>query len=321
MTDTLPSAFRFTAGAPIQLAAAAGDASDSPAPPRQFHMLAFTGAPVDTMFGTLAIDLQGIEFAQRVPIFRQHDPKMVAGQATKVELTSRGLELAGELFPTAAGREISEETPGFAWQASVGLNFSDLAEVPEGDAATVNGVELQGPFLHVTKSKLMESSFVPLGADSRTSAVALSDCAEITIRRDTRMDPVAQRLEEFRAAFPNDPEFVLEHVTAGTELSEARRLHAEAAAAAHAATIEELRAELEAARKQTHPPVSRGGSGGGSNTPAPSFLDRVATLQAAGLKRADAIRNVALNHPDLHLEYLQSVNPGAPVPAILQRSK
>ena len=65
---------------------------------------------------------------------------------------------------------------GFPWQSSLGANLLSPPEfVRPGESATVNGQSHDGPFYIARKSNLSEASFVSLGADSKTSAVAAGE--------------------------------------------------------------------------------------------------------------------------------------------------
>ena len=70
---------------------------------------------------------------------------------------------------------------GLRWQASMGVRLKEAEFVDDGEARVINGRTFKGPGLHVTKSLLKESSFVPLGADSSTRAAVLSDTGFIEI--------------------------------------------------------------------------------------------------------------------------------------------
>ena len=65
---------------------------------------------------------------------------------------------------------------GFVWQASIGAQITAQPEfVQAGMKKRVNGRMIEGPVYVARKSRLREISFVSLGADDNTSAVAASD--------------------------------------------------------------------------------------------------------------------------------------------------
>lgn len=146
--------------------------------PRSFSMVAYTGAVVDLGDDAPWIfDLDGIEIEGGArPILRNHDAHQIVGHGTATR-TASGIEIAGtilrgELFTDAQYVEQSSDQ-GFPWQASVGLEVIEHTRLGEGEAATVNGRRVEGPMNVGARTRLNESSFVPLGADGATSAVVL----------------------------------------------------------------------------------------------------------------------------------------------------
>jgi hypothetical protein len=151
---------------------------------RKFAMRAYTGEVVDLEGERMVFDLRGVEYDQTVPILRQHNPELIAGQSSSVVVTEDAILIEGDLYNQAdCGREVALfSDQGFAWQASVGLDVLDALFLPAEETADVNGRTVEGPCVVVTRSQLKESSFVPLGADRNTSAVALSGSTSVQVQ-------------------------------------------------------------------------------------------------------------------------------------------
>lgn len=294
---------------------------------RPFLMLGYTGARVNLGFIDAVFDLQGMEVAEKTVIFRQHDPNRIVGMA-KAEV-GENVTLLGEFFDTPDSQSVQNlGDQGFPWQASVGLRALEAELVLEDEEVEVNGRAEKGPFVHVKRSKLKESSFVPLGADENTFAVALSDQdGVLTLRRHSKKgevmqeneqatpqaqtspegpDPVQlerQRVTDILAAFPDDPEYASEQVQAGVSLLEAK-----------AGYVDRLRDKM--SRRPAPPPVpamvGEQGSVQASGDPVAQWHDAVHVKLSAGLSDWEARRQVAVEQPELHRAYLEEYNRRTP---------
>lgn len=330
---TVPAEYRLTGSAPIKLADALIQANGKPS--RRFEGVAYTGAVVQLgYYGRAIFDLEGFEIdSQHKPALRQHDPKHIAGFTDKIEVRADGVYVEGVLSATTeAGREVASlSDEGFHWQMSVGCGVpedDDIEDVPPGRSVACNGEMHEGPLLVFRRARLKENSFVPVGADGATSAVALADGATITLKERPvpapAPDPVAQereRIKSIKAAFPADATFALEQIEAGVSLEEARTRfsYAEAERAKTAtvqAALDAKTAELEALRKAPRgvKPIP-GGTGGAPPTAADGTAkDQWEALvrdeQRKGKLRAAAVASVGRDHPELHLAMLQEANPG-----------
>ncbi len=317
--------------------------------PRQFTMLAYTGAVFDLGFGPALIDLAGLETPSSCPILRDHDVSQYVGRATGFERPSAGLVLSGVLFDTPEGRQVAlMSDQGAEWQASVGVAFSfdDLEAVPAGKTIQANGQKVTGPLTLIKRAQLRESSFVPLGADSKTHAVALADAvkARLSINptpKEAAMaspEKVAASVKELRAAFANDPSFALDAAERGLSLLEAKAEYADKLQAKLSAQNEEQSkqiADLQAKLAQASKAAPAAALGGTTPAPAQSGdpvdawqfalaaeCDRLTkigwrapaskmeglTLSAEGALRAQAMHNVAEKNPQLHQAYLEGLN-------------
>lgn len=196
---------------------------------RAFEMDAYTGAPVETYFGLEVIDLKGLELPGKAfPILRDHSRSQPVGYSSSAVIGPKGLAVSGKLTTNAGGAEVARlSDEGFPWQASVGVRVLRVEEVKPGDSKTVNGRKFTGPLMVITKSRLMECSFVPLGADGATSARALSadgETLEVQMS-DPTTAPASDdraRLSLLKAAFPGRADFVLAQFEAGHDVTQAK---------------------------------------------------------------------------------------------------
>lgn len=123
--------------------------------------------PVVVDLATLVIS------AKATPVFREHDPNRVIGQAT-VTNDGRQITIQGSVINVNDhAREVLEAAQnGFQWQQSIGaaLQNARITLVKKGDTLRANGRTFEGPVYFVQAAQLKEVSFVALGADEETSA-------------------------------------------------------------------------------------------------------------------------------------------------------
>lgn len=153
---------------------------------RPFAMDAYTGAIFDHPYlGRAVIDVSGIRVPPGgVPSLRQHDPRLFVGRCERVTLEGGRVRAEGFLFVGVdAADEVSKiSDAGGKWQASIKVEPVDPTEttiehVAAGASVRVNGASLSGPLAVMRASTLTEISWVQRGADTSTSAVALSAVA------------------------------------------------------------------------------------------------------------------------------------------------
>lgn len=139
----------------------------------KFTMKAYTGGAMNVggFFRPVVVDLAGMKSSKSVPIFRGHDPDKIVGHG-EASITANDISATGLISAeNDHSREvIASSKNGFPWQASIGASVEEFEPLKEGQKATVNGKTVNGPALIARKSTLNEISFVPLGADRRTSA-------------------------------------------------------------------------------------------------------------------------------------------------------
>ncbi|MCW8129616.1 MAG: hypothetical protein KIS92_04450 [Planctomycetota bacterium] len=308
---------------------------------RSFRMKAYSGAPVRRIFGVMAIDLAGISFAASTPILKNHDPDQIVGMSEQVVKTDTGLMIEGRLSrKTKAAQEVSDlADENFKWQASVGLEIQSVERVDSGAEVIVNGRKLAGPAYVVRKSKLRESSFVPVGADDDTSGEVLSLFTEqkgtvMSVNNDeakAKQDAEAakqegvkaerQRGADLKAAFPKDQAFALEAIEKGWTVQEAKAAYADKLEA----TLTEKDKEIETLKKTpagngqasgTKPVnfgVGSNGAGEGGDGKGKSFLDLAGEIRDSQKVSVEASLTMAAEkYPEKHREYVDGARQSTP---------
>lgn len=140
---------------------------------RTFTGIAYSGKPIEKhfMFENLYLDVDGMTFKDQIPIFKNHDPNTILGYANLYrkngKLMAEGI-LATDLPDAKEVAALSDA--GFAWELSVGVEPSYIEEVSQDKQFSINGQQVVGPATIFRGPKVMETSFVPIGADSNTSA-------------------------------------------------------------------------------------------------------------------------------------------------------
>lgn len=160
-------------GFELEAEAAPVQAGDKPKP-RKFSMTAYTGGAMSVGFGCpVVVDLAGASVPrQDVPILRQHDAERIVGHTTSIEVTAQRIRATGIMSGTgdAAAEVQALAANGFPWQASIGARVQQMEFIDRGQTVKVNGQNFNGPINVARKTVLGEISFVPMGADSATSA-------------------------------------------------------------------------------------------------------------------------------------------------------
>lgn len=290
-------------------------------PRRAFKMEAYNGAVFDHPYlGRAVIDVAGIKVPDGgVPALRQHRPEMFVGRCEKVSLEGGRVAIEGFLFD---GVEAADEVArisdqGGKWQASIKVDpVIERIEFVALDAdVTVNGVALVGPIAVLRESTLTESSFVPRGADTSTSALALSHQPAAappahTPKKEPTMDPVTAeraRVKSIREAFPKHRTFADEQIDKGVSLADAKAAFSdvalaelaehqkagEVALAAEKARADAAEKKAEAALKQTLKPdfgAQLGAAQTGASTGAGDEKDPIRRWDVALAAEVESLR-------------------------------
>lgn len=194
--------------------AAAGDSKQP-----TFKINAYNGGPIHVgYFAPYAsvIDLSGLTaHSARIPILLDHDPSAIIGQADKIDITSKRINVAGVFTgnvadPTdPAGKVAAHAANGFVWAASVGVRVDKYEFIDAKETAIVNGRRVTGPMYVVRQGALGEVSFVASGADGSASANIAATAAE-----GIHMD-----FNKWLKASGFDPESLSEEQTATLQLA------------------------------------------------------------------------------------------------------
>jgi phage major head subunit gpT-like protein len=165
----------FTSSAPLEVLAASQEGGA-----KKFKILAYTGGKMDVGWGDpIVVDLSGMEVSAKPrPILKDHNTSLVVGHSTSIKVKNE-IEVEGLFSGSGPAKDevLASAVQGFPWQASIGAKAIRVEELDSGAKAKVNGQEIEGPCFIVRASILKEVSFVALGADDNTSAIAANQHA------------------------------------------------------------------------------------------------------------------------------------------------
>lgn len=119
----------------------------------------------------VVVDVAGMTVPEEVPLLANHENHTMARVGiAKTKVVDGHIELDGEIVATGELAEniVSQAKAGAKWQLSIGAEVQAAERVVEGKR-TINGVDHDAPFYHVTKAILREVSIVAVGADKDTS--------------------------------------------------------------------------------------------------------------------------------------------------------
>ena len=155
--------------ADVEILAAAGRGKQ-----RRISILAYTGGVMNVPgWGSVVIDLAGLEYPPQVPLLADHDTRLdsIVGHG-KAAIGKGRLSIAGTLARTATSQLLVQlADDGFTFHASVGVQPVKTRMVEKGEVLTVNNqtITAERPLLLVIKGRLAEVSIVGVGADARTA--------------------------------------------------------------------------------------------------------------------------------------------------------
>lgn len=178
---------------------------------RRFSMIAHSGDSFTKGGETFVVDLSStIADREEMPMLLNHKPENIAGQAEKIEIGD-DIRLSGFVSQvTPAGKEVLDLAgEGFKWQASIRVDPANVEKIDEGEEVEVNSRTFSGPIVVLKDNKILETSFVPLGAERSTQVAILSE-GDFEIQIPDK-EPVmaAATLPELKKAFPDSSDFVL----------------------------------------------------------------------------------------------------------------
>lgn len=173
--------FRLTGTAAILPFAESADGQKEGKPKRRFALTAYSGGKVNHPWdGPVVIDLESLEFKQKLPTLFNHQQDKIVGFSDQIVRTNDNqLSVGGVLFAWKDDVQeiIDHAEAGFEWQVSVGLGrksdtFSEFLSANQ--ASTVNGRQVFGPCYIIRNAVLRENSFCVLGVDDNTSAMVFA---------------------------------------------------------------------------------------------------------------------------------------------------
>ncbi len=166
--------------------------------------LAYSGGKM-RLFGwsrPVVVDMTGMAVPESVPLLANHENHTLCrvGVVTAT-VGESGLEISGEIVAegTEAENIVAQGRSGADWQLSIGAEV-EAAELVQEGRRTINGVEHEAPFYHVTKSTLREVSVVAVGADKATH---MKVTASLQLKGNSIMEP--EKKVEAAAAAPVSP--------------------------------------------------------------------------------------------------------------------
>ena len=135
--------------------------------------IAYAGGQLDLGWGApVVVELSGMKIPDNIPLLANHENKTGSRVGVvAVSINGNEVQIDGEIIATndAAKEIIVQAKAGLDWQLSIGAAVVKETFVPDGESVKANDSTHDGPFYHVTASKLREVSVVPVGADSETS--------------------------------------------------------------------------------------------------------------------------------------------------------
>lgn len=330
-------AFGADKGAMFLLAPVSFGEDGEPGTPkkRTFMMTAKTGAPIVRWGQKLVIDVKGMRTEKKMPVLRQHEADRIVGFGAAFKDGSN-LYVEGEFSSsTPDAQEVLDlADEGYPWQTSIGVWAEEIKFIEVGQKTKINGLDLEGPAEIWTKSFVREASFVSLGADPGTAAIALDDNlsdespqkkenAKMDIHElkkdfpEVYAEVIALGMEEGKAAFiaeghengvkaerdrvkmiidaHADEAATKTAIDDGTPANDAFKIFFEAEKAKRADTLAALRDNA------TDPQGQNQASDSG---PRP-FLDLVAEYQAEKKStKAEAMKAIAAKFPESHKAFL-----------------
>jgi hypothetical protein len=158
--------------APVQLAKGVQD--------HEFLIEAYTGEVIDRWWGMLSIDIKGIKAKNQIPVLMNHNPDKIVGYSTRTFIDNSFFvsgKFSGVTDSAKEAKGLAGE--GFPWQASIGVKPIKIMALEKNGKAEVNGKMLEGPAEIWLESEVIETSFVPLGADGNTSVSTFSKFQEV----------------------------------------------------------------------------------------------------------------------------------------------
>ncbi|MBO7683130.1 MAG: Mu-like prophage major head subunit gpT family protein [Kiritimatiellae bacterium] len=152
--------------------------------------MAYSGGKM-RLFGwskPVVVDMAGMTVPESVPLLANHENHTLGRVGlVAAKVVDGHLEISGEIVGTGELSEaiVAQGKAGADWQLSIGAEV-EAAELVQEGKRTINGVEHDAPFYHVTKSTLREVSVVAVGADKATH---MKVTASLKLKGNSIMEP------------------------------------------------------------------------------------------------------------------------------------
>lgn len=141
-------------------------------------------------FGPVVLDVEGIQYPERVPLLADHENRIEAVLGSGIPMRRDGrLAVEGTLSRSSerAMRVIELHREGVPLQASVGAEPLETERIAKGRQVVVNGRTIRadgGSFLLVRRSRLKHVAIVANGADGDTSVNIAAQAAPLKEKSD-----------------------------------------------------------------------------------------------------------------------------------------
>ena len=164
-----------------------------------FAGIAYTGDEVSQRGTRYVFDLSNLTHNDKLPALVNHDPDQRAGVINQISADNQ-IKIQGKYLDSDSGKSVmSESGEGFPWQLSIGIEPRSYEEIASG-TVIVNGRTFNAPIIVCRNNKLVEVSFVPVGADTNTSAFNLSGLEKIPAASTTVGKKMSENQDNANAA-------------------------------------------------------------------------------------------------------------------------
>ena len=262
----------------IRVAASEGLSGDL----KHVEGVAYSGGPFFQWWSSCpcVTDLAGLEIAPQIPLMYNHinDPEYRLGELA-VAKTETALTVSGGIDPESEkGAAIIAAGKKCQWQLSHGAEIIEAVNVPKDEKRTVNGREMVGPFIHITRAILREVSVVAIGADADTSLrIAAGFGTHAKPQKSQEGGNMDKKLREFIVAKFN---------LAGTIDDAAIQAHLKSVGV----TVEAMKKEMESAAAPA--PAEPAKPAVEADEPAPAPADVKAAAEAAVKAERDRVTGI-----------------------------
>lgn len=273
----------------------AGKTEDSA---RQFMITAYTGKPIETWWGQVIFDLNGMQAKEKIPVLREHfrDRVVGFGQASQ---DGKNYYVKGEFSSSTndAMEVLALAEEGYPWQASVAIWPKVVKTLETSDEKeTVNGREIQGPAEIWLESEVGEVSFVSLGRDNDTAAISLTESeGKVPVRIENKIIMEDKNMEFTIELLEKEAPELLAKIREEAAAEAEKKGQEQGVAAERERVVEILKADADP--EQTREAIE---SGIEANAAYKKFYEAEKSKRAKGLEelKAEATESQGLEDPE-----------------------